>query len=180
MGAGEEVLFTWAQWLRDQEDLWEDPDPQQVEPDEATASDHEGAARDSNGSVSAGQSTGTPEEREETARERDGWGSPGGDPRMGSGPIEIMNCPRIVHGEPLTERKSTFQVRWDALSSPPRPLTPSTLFVLPRLCGIYFLQQLLIELVYSPISESFRSEPFCRNVKSAHFEFRACAVLPCV
>lgn len=103
------MLFTWAQWLRGQEDLWEEAEA------EASASDHEGTgsdARDSNGTVSAEQYT-SPQDREAAVRERDGRGSPGGDPGgrdTGGGPLEIIDCPPITHGEPFTERKSTFQV----------------------------------------------------------------------
>eukprot|EP00884_Botryococcus_braunii_P006220 jgi/Botrbrau1/1559/Bobra.0107s0046.1 len=119
--AGEEVLFTWAQWLRDNEHLWKGPEAQQKEPDqESVPEDERGdATADRHGAMQSvisganevewreGDADGLPE----------GWDA-GGNPGVSSGvqsshgvprAVEIVACPTISHGEAFTERKSTFQ-----------------------------------------------------------------------
>jgi hypothetical protein len=106
---GEEVLYTWVEFLREHTELWEPPSApgQDTCPaDELGSQPREGELDEGEGSDSAeegweeGQAAGSAADRFARWQRTSG---PGG--------LASIACPEIVHGEPFTERKSTFQVR---------------------------------------------------------------------
>jgi hypothetical protein len=120
---GEEVLYTWVEFLREHDELWEPPkapDQDTCPPDGLGRELREGELEEGEGSDSAeegweeGQAAGSGADRFARWQRTSGPG----------GPASIA-CPEIVHGEPFTERKSTFQVH-TLLESPCSNLPPSS------------------------------------------------------
>lgn len=93
---GEVVLYTWTEWLKEQQHLWAPaPEPEHV-PSDLADSDAELAAHLQLADLDAHQKAGASQHPGELG----------------------MNEDLIIHGEPFTEHKSTFQAHLAPVTSP--------------------------------------------------------------